>query len=60
MASETDPLARVIFVLTRDDIPIGPLLHAIERARLGLGEVPDNPHGALARELADRIRSLES
>lgn len=53
-----DPLARVLFLLLRDHLPVGEVERAIERTRLILREVPDSPSGAVALDLAERIRRL--
>ena len=53
-----DPLARVLFSVLRDDLPVGTVERAIERARVVQKEVPDGPLGALACELAERITGL--
>lgn len=53
-----DPLARVLFLLIRDDLPPGQVERAIERARLVQKHVPDSGIGRLASELADKITAL--
>jgi hypothetical protein len=54
----TDPTARVIFLLIRDNLPPGLVESAIERARAVQREVPDSTLGALACELAEKIDAL--
>lgn len=56
----TDPVARVLFVLLRDNLPIGVIESAIERARAVQKEVPPSGAGLAACELADAIALLSS
>lgn len=53
-----DPVARVLFLLIRDELPAGQVTRAIERARAVQKEVPEGAMGALACELAERIVAL--
>lgn len=53
-----DPTARVLFLLIRDNLPVGLVEQAIERARSVLKEVPPGSVGDIACELAERIAVL--
>lgn len=53
-----DPIARVLFVLLRDEVPYGKIEMAIERARSVQKSVPPGGAGLLACELADQVHAL--